>query len=234
MANLFETIRKQVSKGVEWMREKIDAISKSIQGWLERYKKYRKYREALRKHQEYIDSVVLDANMEYRPEEVDVQLGERLKQLIASLEGGRLLEHIKSLPLEERKAYFENEFLPKIAAEMDVETAFLGWFGDESTIGFYSEEKRGVALNELFLASDNEYILGFFINTVIHECKHAMQWDAVSGRNTHGYSEQLISVWRRNYEDYIQPRESDEGYVKQPVEWDANSFAEDVYPTDKK
>ena len=60
-----------------------------------------------------------------------------------------------------------------------------------------------------------------------------MQWDAVAGRNAHGYSEGLIAVWKRNFQDYIAPEESDEGYVKQPVEWDASSFAESVYSTDK-
>jgi len=60
-----------------------------------------------------------------------------------------------------------------------------------------------------------------------------MQYDAVSGRNTHGYSQDLIEKWRENYQDYIQPKESDEGYVKQPVEWDASCFAESVYSTDR-
>lgn len=90
----------------------------------------------------------------------------------------------------------------------------------------------GIALNELYLASDNDYILRVFINTIIHECKHARQWDAVAGRNTHGYSDELILKWRINFQDYIAPEESDEGYVKQPVEWDASSFAENVYSTD--
>lgn len=230
MAKIIETIKEKINQGIEWLKAKAKAISDTIQGWVDRYKKYR---EALKRHQEYIDAV-LDGDIEYHPETVDIQLRDRLKQVIESLEDGKLAEHIKSLSFEDRKSYFENILLPKIASEMGVSPSFIGWFRDESTVGFYSETHQGIALNELYLASDNEYVLNFIINTVIHECKHAMQWDAVSGRNAHGYSEQQISTWKRNFEDYIEPRESDEGYVKQPVEWDASSFAESVYSTDKK
>lgn len=230
MAKLIETIKEKIGQGIEWLRAKAKVISDTIQGWVDRYKKYR---EALQRHQEYIDAV-LDGDIEYQPEEVDVQLRDRLKLAIESLEDGKLAEHIRSLPFEERKSYIEKILLPQIASEMGVSPTFIGWFRDENTIGFYSETHQGIALNELYLASDNEYVLNFIINTIIHECKHAMQWDAVSGRNTHGYSEQQISIWKRNFEDYIEPRESDEGYAKQPVEWDASSFAESVYSTDKK
>lgn len=229
MAKLFETIKTMVNQGVEWLKAKAKAISETIQGWVDRYKKYR---ESLKRHQEYIDAI-LDGELEYKPEDIDIQLRERLKQVVGRLENGKLAEHIKSLSFEERKTYFEKTLLPMIASEMGVSPTFIGWFRDENTAGFYSETHQGIALNELFLASDNEYVLYFIINTVIHECKHAMQWDAVSGRNNHGYSEQQISIWKRNFEDYIEPRESDEGYVKQPVEWDASSFAESVFPTDK-
>lgn len=230
MAKLFETIKTKVNQGVEWLKAKAKSISETIQGWVDRYKKYR---ESLKRHQEYIDAI-LDGGLEYNPEDVDIQLREKLKQVVGRLEDGELAEHIKSLSFEERKVYFEKILLPMIASEMGVAPTFIGWFQDENTIGFYSETHQGIALNELYLASDNEYVINFMINTVIHECKHAMQWDAVSGRNSHGYSEQLISIWKRNFEDYIEPRESDEGYVKQPVEWDASSFAESVFPTDKK
>ena len=228
MAKLFENIKIKVSQGIEWLRKKAKIISDSIQDWLDRYKKYR---EGL-KHQDYINTV-LDGNLIYKPEEVDVKMGERLKQVIGELENGKLTEYIKSLSFEERKHYFEKILLPIVSSEMEVSPSFLGWFQDNETLGFYSEANQGIALNELYLASENEYVINFMINTVIHECKHAMQWDAVSGRNNHGYSNELISLWETNFFDYIEPVESDEGYVKQPVEWDASCFAESVYPTDK-
>ena len=66
------------------------------------------------------------------------------------------------------------------------------------------------------------------LNTIIHECKHARQWAAVDGVDF-GYSRELIEKWKRNFEDYISCRESDEGYAKQPVEFDASMFANTIY-----
>lgn len=229
MGNLIQKIGSKIRQGYEWLKSKVKTIADNIQEW---YVRYQAYRIRLKRHREYLDSV-LDSSLEYTPEAPDVELQKKLKEFLDSMEGGRLFEHIKKMSFEERKEYFEKVLLPAICKEMDVSPSFLGWIQDPSTAGFYNEEHQGIALNELFLASENDYVLRFIINTIVHECKHAMQWDAVSGRNTHGYSEELIALWKRNFEDYITPEESDEGYVKQPVEWDASSFAESVYPTDK-
>lgn len=230
MANLIEIIGGKIKKGYEWLKTQAKSICDKIRTWHERYVQYL---ERAKLHREYIDSV-LDSSLDYNPEENDISLRERLTKVLGEIEGGNLFEHIKSLSFEQRKLYFEKILLPLICKEMNITPDFIGWFQDNNTIGFYREADHGIALNELFLTTDDEYVLRTIINTVIHECKHAMQWDAVSGRNTHGYSQDLIDSWERNFNDYISPEESDEGYIKQPVEWDASSFAESVYPTDKK
>lgn len=228
MGNLIQTIETSVKRGFDWLKDRMQAISNIIQGW---YNRYKEHRAGLKRHREYLDCV-LDCATEYTPEEVDIELSDRLRHTLQSIEDGKLLEYLKSLPFEQRKEYIEKFLLPLVCKEMSVSPKFLDWFQNESTIGYYCEKYRGIALNELYLASDNDYILRVFINTIIHECKHARQWDAVAGRNTHGYSDELILKWRINFQDYIAPEESDEGYVKQPVEWDASSFAENVYSTD--
>lgn len=230
MGKVIERITDITHQGYEWLKSKAKTISEKIQGWVSRYKKHR---EALKRHREYLNEV-LDSDIKYEPEQIDIELCNRIKLLLSQQENGKMLEYLKSLSFEKRKEYIEKTLLPLIANEMGVKAQFLGWFQDTNTIGCYDEQKQGIALNELFLASDDEYVLNFIINAVIHEYKHAMQWDAVSGRNSHGYSGTLIERWKRNFEDYIQPRESDEGYAKQPVESDASCFAESVYSTDKK
>lgn len=230
MGNLLQTIGSKIKRGYEWLKTKANSVVEKIQAW---YNRYKQRRQRLKEHCEYIDSV-LDSYMDYNPETVDIKLSERLSSVLGALESGRLFEHLKSLSFDKRKEYIEKTVLPIICKEMNVSPSFLGWFQDTNTVGVYREDMHGIALNELFLTTDNEYVLRTIINTVIHECKHAMQWDAVSGRNSHGYSQELIAIWKRNFQDYISPEECDEGYVKQPVEWDASSFAESVYPTDKK
>ncbi len=229
MASFIENIYTKANKGYQWLKDKAQAIGDKIQGWVDRYKKWR---AAIKRHRDYLQSV-LDSEPEYEPEAVDVELSNRLKQKLGEIKGGKILEHIKSLNLEQRMEFFEKVLFPLIANSLDVDVKFNGWFQHESVAGFYSEEIRGIMLNTLFLACDSDYALNVMINTVIHECKHAMQHDAVAGRKTHGYSKELIEKWRTNFQDYIQPEESDEGYVKQPVEWDASGFAESVYTTDK-
>lgn len=230
MANLIQTIGGKIRHGYEWLKSKAQSIVDNIQAW---YKRYKQHRARLKAHREYLDSV-LDSELDYTPQQVDVKLKEHLTEVLADIEDGHLFDHLKSLSFDKRKKYIENALLPLICREMNVTPTFLGWFQDNNTVGVYREDLQGIALNELFLTTDDEYVLRTIINTVIHECKHAMQWDAVAGRNTHGYSQDLIDTWKKNFADYISPEESDEGYVKQPVEWDASSFAESVYPTDKK
>lgn len=228
MANLIQTLGGKIRQGYEWLKSKARSVVEKIQSWHERYKQQR---ERKIQHGNYVNEI-LDSDLAYLPEQTDIQLRQRLTSRLESLENGHLFEHFKSLSFEKRKEYIENVLLPMVCNEMNVSPSFAGWYQDNSTIGVYCEDVRGIALNEMFIATDNDYVLRNIINTVIHECKHAMQWDAVSGRNTHGYSPQLIEAWRRNFADYIQPEESDEGYAKQPVEYDAASFAESVYPTD--
>lgn len=226
---LINTIGNKIRNGYLWLKEKISAIAENIQKWVNRYNAQR---EAIKRHHEYINEI-LDSEMAYEPEAIDINLRNRLKKILGNMESGNIEDHLISLPFEKRKEYFEQVLLPLVAKEMNIKFNFLGWFQSECTAGFYNEEKTGIALNEIFLACDNKYILGEMINTVIHECKHAMQWDAISGRNTHGYSLELIEKWKINTFDYITPEENDEAYVKQPIEWDASSFAESVYCTDK-
>lgn len=229
MANLFEYIRTKSIQGYQWLKAKAIAIGETIQSLVDRYKKWR---ASVKRHQDYVDTV-LDSKPEYAPEQVDIELSQRLKDKLGELHDGHILEHLKTLNYDQRKEYFEKVLLPLITQEMDLDIKVVEWFQDESTAGVYIEEKRCIMFNELFLTSDNDYILNVMINTIIHECKHAMQFDAIHGRNTHGYSIELIEKWRVNSQDYIQPAESDEGYIKQPLEWDANGFAESVYSTDR-
>lgn len=228
MGSLLNTVKEKVCQGYEWLKAKAQAITGKIQSWVLRY---RKSRQAFKKHRKYLNEV-LDSKLEYAPEEVDIKLSENLKQRLSGTHGGQIAEYLKTLSFPDRKEYIEKELLPLIASEMGVSPQFLGWYQEGTTLGYYCEKKQGIAINEIYLADDNEFILRFIVNTIIHECKHAMQWDAVSGRHTHGYSTELIEKWKLNIQDYIRPHESDEGYLKQPVEWDASSFAESVQPTE--
>lgn len=229
MLQIIDKIKIIVANVGEVLSRFLSNIVSRIKGWFNRYNVIR---EKQKQHGKYL-KVVLDSTCKYNPAQVDVELGERLHRQIESLEDGKLIEKLKTMSVDERKIYFEHLLLPLVCNTMEVYPSFLGWFEDDTMAGVYVEKKKGIAMNSAFLSSDNELVLRIMVNTIIHECKHARQWDAVSGRDSHGYSNELIATWKENFYDYIQPEESDEGYYKQPVEWDARCFAEKVFSLDK-
>lgn len=229
MSRIIETVVAASYRAYAWLSAKARAIAEVVDRWWQRYKEQV---ERHCSHEGHIDEV-LDSDVEYELEDVDVRLAQLLKADLERLEDGKLLEHIKSLTFEQRKNYFKSVLLPCVSKRVGVSVAFLGWLsGRTATAGYYNHNAKGITLNELFLATDNDYLLKFLINTVVHECRHAMQIDAVKGINTHGCSPELIEKWRRNIADYIRPGEDDEAYFKQIVEWDARLFAEKVYSPD--
>lgn len=226
MLNITETIQKIAQRVGKALTSIVDSIVGRIGGWVARYKKLL---EKHRQHEEYKEEIEKLECM-YNPEQVDVELSKKLRAQMESLENGKLIEKIKSMSYESRNEYFEKTLFPLICNTMEITPGFLGWFESDHTAGVYREMEKGLALNKAFLWTDDENVLRLMINTIIHECKHARQCDAVYGRNSHGYSDELIATWKRNYDDYITPAESDELYMKQPIEWDADRFAESVWP----
>ena len=103
----------------------------------------------------------------------------------------------------------------------------LEWIEDDRLCGFYNHSNKVIALNMVYISQDSEKLLTVLLNTILHECKHARQWAAVEGADF-GYSQQQINEWKRNFDNYISPKESDEGYFKQPVEGDARGFANSI------
>ena len=168
---------------------------------------------------------VEESTSTYEPELVDVKLSEDLKYSLDKMVPSGLVAYMQKMTLEERTFFIEKKLLPLIASKMSIQYNSLEWFDNESNLcGYYDNSKKVIALNMAFLANDNEKLLTILLNTIIHECKHARQWAAVEGADF-GYSQRQIAEWKRNFDDYISPRESDEGYFKQPVESDARGFA---------
>lgn len=229
MGRFIESIIQKSRQAYAWLVTRAEAVAKTVRDWWHRYNEYL---ERLRSHSEYVQEVI-DSNVEYELEDIDIQLIKRLKLAIDSLEGGKLADNLKLKTFEQRKDYFENVLFPCVAREMGISAKFLGWTsGNVTTAGWYSFNDGGIVLNELYLTTDDPHLIKILINTLIHECRHAIQYEAVNSINTHGCSPELIEQWRRNIVNYIQPEEDDEAYYKQIMEWDARQIADKVYPDD--
>ena len=195
---------------------KARAILDSINSWVKR----------VRKHVGYIIDVE-ESTPTYEPEMVDIKLAEELKNSLDKLTPGGLVAYMQEMTPEERVRFIEKNILPLIASKMSVTYDKLEWFEDDRLCGFYNHNNKVIALNIALLTQDSEKLLAVLLNTIIHECKHARQWAAVEGAD-YGYSQRQIAEWKRNFDDYISTKESDEGYFKQPVEFDARGFANSV------
>lgn len=67
------------------------------------------------------------------------------------------------------------------------------------------------------------------IDTLLHESRHQLQFEAVEHPERFDIKPEVIESWRNNlYSGYIRPEWDFEGYTKQSVERDAVHFAADI------
>lgn len=92
--------------------------------------------------------------------------------------------------------------------------------------GMDNTGKNVVRLNEKLILTDPKQL----IKTLCHELRHCVQIQSITD-NVWGYSDQRVALWLANYGDYP---DSDEcmflAYKLQPIELDANAFAEAIIP----
>lgn len=207
----------QVGEGAQGVdKSVIDSISNSINKIRLKWKK-RQYIKKINKEK-----------YEYNPEPIDVDLSQDLQNELVSLNA---VEQLSQGTLDERIDFVENTLVPRIFDTMDLDpNVSFNWYQDNKTLGYYSENDRSLNINENVLQSTDSRQVNILINTIIHECKHARQLDELTGRSNHGYSEETKQRWLENWNNYISPDESDEGYMKQPIELDAWEFADSVIP----
>lgn len=214
MSSLFRKVLTGAKETLERLKEKAVEIIDSLESWIRR----------IRRHRAYIREVEESAS-QYEAELVDLALAENLKELVNELAPEGLVTHVQKLSFEDRREYIEKVLLPQVASRMGISYDRLVWIEDnDGTCGYYQRATNTIAINSLYLSHDDPRLLTIVLNTIFHECKHARQWLAVNGVDF-GYSKAFIERMKRNFDDYIDPKESDEGYFKQPAEEDARWLA---------
>lgn len=92
-----------------------------------------------------------------------------------------------------------------------------------TTRGFYDPASNTISVNNYILERDNSYLL---FNTVIHEMRHAYQWETIDDPSSHIVSKITLEEWIENRTHYISFNGNNYiDYISQPVEFDAESFA---------
>lgn len=168
----------------------------------------------------------------YRPTDEDLALAGRSRDLLERLLPGGL-DELAAMDLDRRQ-----QFVAALAREtcelyeVDIRTLqFLP--GEEMNHAFGAcDARNGVLMFNIdALGSTRSDLLWMMVDTVFHECRHALQHAAVCRSSCrYGSAEQRLS-WAVNLLDgnYAEPRlEGFESYRKQPVEFDAENFARTV------
>lgn len=217
MAGFLYKLKEKTSQLFSKLASVAHSIISNIESWIAR----------IRKHQDYLEGV-LASTPTYNPTEVDLKIVEELRRSMSAMAPEGIVSYLSGMHIEERLHFIEENLLPTIATSMGISYCKVVWMEtDERLCGYYCHGNREIALNAAYLVTDNPTLLTILVNTIVHECRHARQWAAVEGKDL-GYSKQTIEEWKRNFADYISSDESDEGYVKQPVEYDAAMFANSV------
>lgn len=92
-------------------------------------------------------------------------------------------------------------------------------------LGGYNPLTNKIELNSNYLEkADCEDLL----NTILHESRHAFQNKCIDAPNSVTVKDNIIEVWKDNFDNYIRPDEDFEAYENQEIEKDANYFADSV------
>ena len=94
-----------------------------------------------------------------------------------------------------------------------------------NNMGAYNPETNTITLNSKLLENDNPQTT---METILHESRHAFQQYAVDHPWRVTVDSNTIATWEDNFNYYIRPEWDFEAYEKQPLEADANSYAENV------
>lgn len=89
------------------------------------------------------------------------------------------------------------------------------------THGQYVSSKNRIEIN----VNELSY---YEFTTVVHELRHAYQYEAIKHPDKYRVSQETIDSWKYNYKHYIDGNVDYPGYRAQPIEADARRFSGDV------
>lgn len=106
---------------------------------------------------------------------------------------------------------------------IDAELSFVQ--KSPNDLGGYNPKTNCIELNSKYLEkADCEGLL----NTILHESRHAFQGKCIQNPESVTVKNNVIDVWKDNFQNYISPCYDFEAYENQEIEKDANYYADSV------
>lgn len=163
--------------------------------------------------------------------DTDKQMAQQTNELINEHFGEDVCSSIKSMSNIERLQAadkFANELKELYGLDIDIDVVAQ----EERQCGYYNWQESKAVFNVIELWIDNndpafeEHIKNFF-DTIIHELRHAVQYKAVSQEGFWNVEQDRRESWKNNFDpnNYIRAEIDLRGYMTQPVENDAYTFA---------
>lgn len=167
----------------------------------------------------------------YMKEAPDTILEQKCANVLKDFFPDGIEARFNTLRTEESKEKLVKDLISKLKDVMGVglnAVIFKNLDATDRGVYQYMDEEYGktITLNKIYL-SENPVEL---ISTVIHEMKHAVQFEAIFEGNKLGYSDQRLAQWLRciGKDSYVKGDYCYEAYALQAVELDANIFVDGV------
>lgn len=158
----------------------------------------------------------------------DIKMVLKTQEIIKRNFGGSLTEAVMAMDSVERMEAARN-FTEGLIREYGLSTQ-VEFFGDaRERSGYYSYEENKIYINVADLLTNGEDVLTErlleFFDTIIHELRHAVQYEAIHREGFWDTDESKRLAWAYNMANYITLKENPSSYARQPVEEDARTFA---------
>lgn len=167
---------------------------------------------------------LIQANMSH----TDIKMALKTQEIIKRNFGGNLTERVMAMDSVERMEA-ARDFTQSLIREYGLSTQ-AEFFGDaRERSGYYSYEENKIYINVADLLVNDEAVLTErlleFLDTIIHELRHAVQYEAIHKEGFWDADEAKRLTWAYNMANYIPLKENPSSYAKQPIEEDARTFA---------
>ncbi|MBO5474793.1 MAG: hypothetical protein J6A08_13570 [Lachnospiraceae bacterium] len=146
------------------------------------------------------------------------------KQIIHGVLGEDPIQEILKMNAADRIHKMEEVFCRLVECyDLNVTADFYG--DSRDSCGYFDGENNILSLNVADLLSKNPEYVKEFLDTMIHELRHAIQQKAIRTEGFWDIEETRRLEWRNNYDNYIEFEVDPQGYARQVVEEDALTFA---------
>ncbi len=125
----------------------------------------------------------------------------------------------------EGRCEIATDFYKEVKQSMGIDAELSFVTKSPNELGGYNPKTNCIELNSNYLEkADCEDLL----NTILHESRHAFQGKCIQSPESVTVKNNVIDVWKDNFQNYISPCHDFEAYENQEIEKDANYYADSV------